>query len=185
MRTALFASLALALSGCGDPLLFAEVEDKQICMTMPGQTVPGAGQLAALVPEQTVTYDGSLDLGSAIPGLDKKGTSGTIKSISLRVNSDTDMSVIRRAEVNLYSLAGEDATLYMHYDTSEKPTTDPRVLEMLIDADVDLFSRLAGGKAIDYHISFTGKPPAAAWTADITACLSAKVKIDPLEAMKK
>lgn len=185
MRTALFASLALALTGCGDPLLFAEVEDKQICLTMPSQTIPGAGPLSPDLPEQTVTYDGSLDLGSAIPGLDTKGTTGTIKSISLHVNSTTDMSVIRRADVNLSSVAGEPATLYMHYDRGQEPTTDPHDLTMIIDADVNLFQRLAGGKSIDYHISFTGSPPAADWTADVVACVSAKVQIDPLEAIKK
>jgi hypothetical protein len=182
VRTALFASVALALSGCGDPLFFAEVEDRQICMTLPGQTIPKA---PAGIGEQTVSWQGNLDLGSAIPGLGEKGTTGTIKSVSLRVNSTTDMSVIRHADVKLSALDGETPTRYMHYDVQEQQAADPALLNMTIDDDIDLFERLAGGKKIDYTISFTGQPPTVDWTADITACMSAKVKLDPLEMMKK
>ena len=86
MRTARFAPLALALCACGDPLFFAEVEDRQICMTLPGQTIQKA---PAGIGEQTAPpWQGSLDLGSAIPGLGEKGTTGTIKSISLRTMID-------------------------------------------------------------------------------------------------
>ncbi len=185
MRTALFATLALALAGCGDPLFFAEVEDKQICMTLPSQTIPGTGVDPSVVGERTATWNGSIDLGSAIPGLDTKGTTGTIKTISLRVNSSTDMSVIRLADVKLAGLDGQDPTPYMHYDVAEQTSPDPHVLSMIIDTDIDLFPRLAGGKTIGYVIDFTGYPPSQDWTADVTACLSAKVTIDPLQAIKK
>ena len=185
MRTALIASLALALAGCGDPLFFAEVEDRQICMTMPSQNIPGTGVNPGLIGERTATWTGSLDLGSAIPGLDTKGTTGNIKTISLRVNSPTDMGVIRYADVRLSGLDGQEPTAYMHYDAAEQTSADSHVLPMTIDADIDLFSRLAGGKQIEYVIEFTGHPPTQDWTADVTACMSAKVKIDPLEAIKK
>ena len=179
MRTALFASVALALSGCGDPLLFAEVEDRQICMTLPGQSIPMA---PPDIGEHTVSWQGSLDLGSAIPGLGDKGTTGSIKSISLQVNSTTDMTKIRRADVEL-TAEGQAPTPYMHYE--QQASASPNVLSMTIDDDIDLFARLAGGEKIQYAISFTGEPPTVAWTADITACMSAKVKLDPLEMMKK
>jgi hypothetical protein len=181
VRTALFASLALVLAGCGDPLFFAEVQDKQICMTMPSQTIHGTSVNPGVIGERTASWTGSLDLGSAIPGLGEKGTTGTIKTISLRVNSTTDMTVIRRADVKLAGADGQDPTAYMHYDAAEQTSPDPHVLTMTIDADIDLFTRLAGGKEIQYVIDFTGYPPENDWTADVTACMSATVKIDPLQ----
>jgi hypothetical protein len=182
VRTLLLSSLALALSGCGDPLFFAEVEDKQICMTLPGQSIPGA---PADLAEHTVSWQGKLDLGEALPGLGEKGTTGTIRTVSLRVNSAVDLTAIRHADVELSASDGSPPTPYMHYDAQEQPAADPSVLSMTIDDDIDLFARLAGGKEIGYVISFTGRPPAADWTADITACMSARVKIDPLELISK
>jgi hypothetical protein len=180
VRTALFASLALALSGCGDPLFFAEVEDRRICMTLPGESIPAA---PAGVGDQTVTWQGRFDLGSGIPGLGEKGTTGTIRMVSFSLASTTDVTSITHAEVDLTSDAGPP-TPFMHY-TQQQPVADPNSLSMAIDQDLDLFERLAGGRTIGYAIAFTGRPPTAAWTADITACMSAKVKIDPLQVIKK
>jgi hypothetical protein len=179
VRTALFASLTLALSACGDPLFFAEVEAKQMCITLPSQTIPSAPDISE---DHTVRYTATLDLGDGIPGLGEKGTTGTIKATSLRLNSTTDMSVITSARVDLGSDENQP-TPYMHYE--QLPGADPTTLAMIIDQDIDLFARLAESKTIDIVISLTGRPPTESWTADITTCMSAKILMDPLELIKK
>jgi hypothetical protein len=178
VRTALFASLALALSACGGPLFFADVEEKQMCITLPSQTIPHA---TTDVGVQTVNFNGSLDLGSGIPGLGKKGTTGTIKMTSLGMQSSTDMRVISSARVDLASDVGQP-TPYMHYQ--QMPGANPNTISMTIDQDIDLFSRLADGKTIQFVIALTGTPPTVDWTSDVTACMSVKIQIDPLEMIK-
>jgi hypothetical protein len=178
VRTALFASLALVLSACGDPLLFAALEEKQMCITLPSQTIPGAPDVGV----HTVSWRGSFDLGSGIPGLGEKGTTGSIKTTSLELKSSTDMRVITSAQLDLSTAEGPAP--YMHYDQPAE-VADPYALSMTIDQDIDLFSQLADGKTIEYTISLNGQPPPADWTADITACMSVQLQVDPLEMIKK
>jgi hypothetical protein len=183
MRTARFAPLALALCACGDPLLFAEVEDEKICMTFPRETIPGADQaIVDLLGNQKATWHRDLNLGSGIPGLGKKGTTGTIKMISLTVHGDGDITSITDAKVELTDV--DPPTRLMQYK-QQQPVADTTTITMTLDQDVDLFQRLGEGTTIPCDVTLSGRPPPAAWTADITACMSARVKIDPLEMMKK
>lgn len=173
------AALALlALSGCSDPLLFAAVEEQRICLLLPAQDVPAAPP----VGDQTVSWEGDLDLGAHIPGLDRPdAVKGSLKMLSLTTTGSTDLSSITAAEVAVTDEAGQ-MTAFMHYTRSAAPA-DPTRLEMVLDQDLNLLDRLQGGN-LHYAISFHGAPPQVAWTADVESCLSASITLDGLELMK-
>ena len=182
-RASLVASLALALAGCSGPLVGADIDEPRICLVMKSQTVPGAPIPTGLViPDQTVSWDGDLDLGSKIPGLDKQGAvTGSIRMLSLTTTGSTDLSSVTSADVALVDAAGQP-TSFMSY-TRPTPVTTPDALDMKLDQDLNLLDAVQGGQ-LHYRITFKGQPPPTSWTADIETCLSAHLTVDALKAMK-
>ncbi len=180
----LATSLALTLAGCGDPLFFAAVEDRKICMALPGESIPGVTVPDGIViGPQTAYWEGDFDLGSDIPGLDSKGTTGSIKMLSFTINSSTDMSSITAVELDVSGKAG-DLEHFASY-AQQPGAVDPSTIPMTIDQDLDLFDRMVNGGKLHYAIAFTGSPPAVAWSADFTLCMSVKMQIDALKAIQK
>ena len=182
-RASLVASLALALAGCGGPLVGADIDEPRICLVMHSQTVPGAPIPGGVVlPDQQVSWEGDLDLGSKIPGLDKQGAvTGSIHMLSLTTTGSTDLSSVSSADVALVDAAGQP-TSFMSY-TRPTPVTTPDALDMKLDQDLNLLDEVQGG-LLRYRITFKGQPPPTSWTADIETCLSAHLTIDALKAMK-
>ncbi|HYS80724.1 MAG TPA: hypothetical protein VEM76_08435 [Anaeromyxobacteraceae bacterium] len=182
-RPSLVASLALALAGCSGPLVGADIDEPRICLVMHSQTVPGAPiPTGMLLPEQAVTWEGDLDLGSKLPGLDKDGAvTGSLRMLSLTTTGSTDLSSISSADVALVD-AADQPTTFMSY-TRPTPVTTPEVLDMKLDQDLNLLDALQSG-LLRYRITFKGQPPPTSWTADIETCLSAHLTVDALKAMK-
>jgi hypothetical protein len=176
----LLAPALLAAAGCGDPLFFAQVKEEKICLALQDRSVPAAPEVAAALGPQTVTWAGDLDLGSKVPGLDKRNAvKGSIRMVSLDVLATTDLSGVRDATVTILDGAGNPTT-FMHY---EPPGTAPGDLAMKLDQDLNLLDHLDGG-VLHYKIDFSGTPPTSDWRADVQSCLSLDITIDALEAMK-
>jgi len=182
-RASLVASLAFAVAGCSGPLVGADIDEPRICLVMKSQTVPGAPIPAGPgLSEQTVVWDGDLDLGSKIPGLDKQGAvTGDLHMLALTTTGSTDLSNVSSADVALVDAAG-NATSFMSY-TRPTPVTTPDVLDMKLDQDLNLLDAIQSG-LLHYRITFKGLPPQSSWTADIETCLSLHLSIDALKAMK-
>ncbi|HEX9289728.1 MAG TPA: hypothetical protein VF904_09395 [Anaeromyxobacteraceae bacterium] len=181
MRTTTFAIALLALSaaGCGDPLFFAEVEEKRICITQLGQPIPAA---PAGVGPQSVHWEGDFDLGSNIPGLDTSATTGSLRLVSVSVTGSTDLTGITLADVTITDAAGV-ATDLVHYE--QPPTvSDPRRLDMTV-APNDLLERVRNGGKLHYSFAFEGSPPSTDWTADLETCMYARVMVDALKAIQE
>jgi hypothetical protein len=181
VRTTTFAIALFALSaaGCGDPLFFAEVEEKRICLTQLNQQIPG---VPAGVGPQSVAWEGDFDLGSNIPGLDTSGTTGSLRLLSVSVTGSTDLTGITLADVTVTDAAGV-ATDLVHY-AQPTPVPDPMRIDMTVAQDVDLLDRVRHGGKLHYSVAFKGSPPTAAWTAAVETCMYAKVKVDALKAMQ-
>lgn len=179
---ALAPLLALALGGCS-PLVGGTLDESRLCLAMQSQTIPGA-VLPGGGPAQTVSYDGSLDVGSKIPGLDKPGAvTGNVQALSLTTTANpasTNLATIDSAEVDVLDAAG-NATKIMHYTRPAGVTTTTE-LDMVVDQDLNLLpDLLAGSGALRYRITFTGHPSSNSWTADIETCLSAHLTVDALK----
>jgi len=178
-RSLVPAALALlALTGCGDPLLFASVEETRICLTMPAQDMPAAPPIG----DQTVTWSGDLDVGANIPGLDHPdAVTGSIKMLSLTTAGSTDLSGVAGADVTVTDANGQ-AIPFMHYTRSAAPA-EPTKLEMVLDQDMNLLDLLRAGN-LHYTITFNGAPPQVAWTADVDSCFSVRITVAGLKLMK-
>lgn len=181
-RSWLVAALTL-LAGCGGPLLGAQIDESRLCLVLPSQTVPAAPTAppGAVVPEQTVTWEGDVDVGSVIPGLSDGTVTGSIHALSLTTTANpatVDLETISAADVEVIDASGK-ATAIMHY-TRPDPATPTDHLDMTVGQDVNLLPQLKGG-VLQYRITFKGLPPRTTWTADLETCLSANVTIDALE----
>jgi hypothetical protein len=194
VKTALIASTALVLAGCGDPLFFGEVEEPKICFRLPAASVPAAPALppgAPAIPSQTVESSGELDLGSQIPGLDQKGTTGSLRLLSLSISSSADaLSHIDAAEADLPAPGGALAPFVDFSRTpsvgSYTPNADgSATIDMKLAPDTELFQAVfANGGKLPYRIALTGTPPTVAWTVAVDFCMYAKLKVDVLQAVK-
>jgi hypothetical protein len=184
LALALVAPLTLTLAGCGDPLFFAAVEDRRICMALPGQSVPAVNPPAGIViGPQTARWEGDFDLGSDIPGLTSKGTTGSIKMLSFTIDSSTDMSSITEVQLDVSDKEGNLDHLASY---AQLPgAADPNTIPMTIDQDLDLFDRMVSGGKLHYAIEFIGSPPTVEWSADFTVCMSVKMQIDAMKAIQK
>ena len=175
---------SFALAGCGDPLFFAAVEDRKVCLVLPGESVPAVNPPAGInTGSQTARWEGDFNLGSDIPGLDSKGTTGSIKMVSFTINSSTDMSSITAVELDVSDKAGNPEQFASY--AQQPGAVDPSTISMKIDQDLDLFQRLVNGGKLHYGIAFTGTPPTVAWSADFTVCMSIKMQVDALKAIQK
>ena len=182
MRTAILATLALSLAGCGDPLFFAEVEERRICLQV-SSTLPGTG-VNVNVGEQTVDSPvGSIDVASQIAGLDKAkdATTASVRLTSLSVSSAGDLSFVAAAEVDLSDANGQLAP-FVHYAAPAGQAAPVSRIDMVVDdPNVNLYGRLVGG-ALSYQLHVTGTPPAAETPVDVTARMYVKVLVDALKA---
>lgn len=180
MRTTTFAIalLSLGLAGCGDPLFFAEVEEKRVCVTLVGEQIPGVP--AGLGP-QTAHWEGDVDLGKSIPGLDTGATTGSVQLVSVSVKGSTSLAGITYADVSLTDSAGVTSHV-VHYE-QPSPLPDPDQITVAI-TPMELIDRVKNGGNLHYSVTFDGSPPTVDWTADIETCMYAKVMVDALKALQ-
>jgi hypothetical protein len=164
-------------------LFFAAVEEKRICFTQPAATVRGVPPaIVEALGQQTATWEGSLDLGAHVPGLEGKGTTGTIALLSLTVNSGADLRGIRSARLEVAGASGEQWQPALEYAPPETGAAADS-LELDPIQQVDLFPIVHDGGQLRFRLTLTGSPPAADWGADLVTCMSADLKVDALKAL--
>lgn len=171
------ALVALLAAGCGDPLFFAEVEEERICMTLHNQAIP-----ATQPGDQTGHWEDDVDLGSKIPLLGTKGTTGSMKLLSLEITGSTDLRGIVSAAVAVAPSGGTQTTLARYTQPTSVP--DPMKISIGVPGDTDLFPFLDAGK-LHFAVDFAGNPPSEDWSADIDVCLSARIMVDALKAIQE
>ena len=174
--------LALLAAGCADPLFFAEVEEKQVCLTLTGQAIDGP-PAGTVFPEMTGIWSGSYDLGGQVPGLDQNGVTGTIRLDSFTItvaSGGADLSGVRDARIIASAAGIPDATL-LQIDPARSDATH---LVLTGGAGTNLFDYLSSG-TLAYRVEIAGTPPTGSWVADMQACMYAKLGVDALKAMQK
>jgi hypothetical protein len=184
MRTALILSvLALATASCGDPLVFAEVDEPRLCIQLHGQAMPAAG-----VVVNGKLFEDDLHIGDFVPALDSSGTTVTAEVLEFTVTDTSgtaDLSGIQSANVTAVKVsstgAQSDPVKLLDYT---RPTPAPKDHITMVGQSVDVGSYLASGN-LHYSVSIAGSPPANAWTADMNVCLHVKVMVDALKAAGK
>ncbi len=165
----LVLALVAALSGCGGPLLYAEVEIPQVCLGQGGLPVPGAGASRIALPV-------TVPIATQIPLLRTRGidTVVHIDELSLEVSggSGPDLSGIDSATVNLFRSGGEVVAL-LHY--TRDPAAGPVSRIVLTGDRLNVAPDLVNGAA-RLEIVAEGRPPAGSWVADLRTCASGRSK---------
>ncbi len=189
MKTALIASLALTLAACGGPLFYAEVQEQEICIDFPGENAPYSP--VPIPATQAISTESSFDVGSQIPGLDKNGTTGSIKVTKLTITGDAAAlkNDIQSAEIDLPDDTGTlqptltYATAAPTAGALDCPTGSATcTISMKVVRQDDLLKALLAAKgALAYKLSLAGQPPTAPWTVDMNVCMTGSVKVDLLK----
>lgn len=175
-------ALALALAACD---LEATAEAEQICVTEPtSETVPGVPPGGETV-SVTVPTDIVLDLGDAVPELDRRGVESELvaQSITLTTEEGVDLSGVESLSLTITG-AGRPPVAF----TYERPAgAAPPVLSITATPEgrVDLVDYFEGVRSVRVSsLSLVGRPPESAWTPTLRTCAFLKVKVDYLEAAR-
>jgi hypothetical protein len=175
LRNALFpAVLLLALPGC-DNLLFAEVEQPEVCKTLPDQLFDGS----------TYSQTLSVDIGEDLPGFDVSSPEG-LDSVFRLTRVDfiaktgiTDFDFVDSAKITVLPPEGTDLPEVQVIDFQREGATTGTV-SMTGTNDVDLYAYLTQGRVF-VNAALVGRLPDDEWSMDMKICLYAKVTADYLK----
>jgi len=165
------ALAALALTACGGPVLFVEVELPRVCLTQARIPFPGAPATG------TVAGDVDLPIVEQIPLLTTDGAETVLilDDVSIVPVSGTspDLSGIESALVNVVPATGAPVTAVRY---TRDPALPPPSEIALRGGGVDIAPLLENGAA-HLRVVASGSPPASAWTADVQTCVHGRSKV--------
>ena len=176
LRNALLpAALLFALPGC-DNLLFAEVEQPEVCKTLPDRLFDGS----------TYSQTLAVNIGEDLPGFDVSSPDGLdsvfrLTRVDFRAKTGiTDFDFVDSARITVLPPEGTDLppVEVIHFQRDGADTTD--TLSMRGANDVDLYAYLTQGQVF-VNSELVGRLPASEWSMDMKICLYAKVTADYLK----
>ncbi|MGB8931960.1 MAG: hypothetical protein WCC48_11995 [Anaeromyxobacteraceae bacterium] len=172
-RTLITTSLALALAGCGGPVLFAELEMPSVAVTLPEYQFPSVVGSAS----QDITFD----VGANVPAINEPNVDYDLKlnqmSITLRSGPFNDFDSFDTVKVTAFRAGLPDLVLVEY--TNPHTTSAMKSVTATSSTGADLKPYLDAGK-ITVRAEFTGSPttPVGIWYADVTADLYLRVRLD-------
>jgi hypothetical protein len=188
-RTLLTTSLALALAlaGCGGPVLFADLKMPSVEVTLPQYPFPGSKG------ETTVFKDISFDVGANVPVVNEPNVDLELRlthlAILLRSTDPRDVNGfdgVKSVRISALDPAtGTPALLLASYDRPDGATAITQIA-VASATSADLRPFLSAG-VITVRAEYTSdSPPIVSlgalpfydWTADVTAEFAIDVKVD-------
>lgn len=182
------ASLALAVTlstaGCGDPLLFADLEIPEVELTLPAQRFPasvaGPSDWCDPTRPSCIATDLTYDLGQPLGLLDRPATEYEIRltalSLALAATEPGDLGGITSAELLAYPPGGGAPVTVARYDRSASDPA-PTAIAVAGDPDLDLAPYLEAGLIrLRVELSYDARTPA--FEADVTADFHVEVELD-------
>ncbi|HSN89889.1 MAG TPA: hypothetical protein VLS93_01565 [Anaeromyxobacteraceae bacterium] len=177
---AALASLPVLLAGCGGPLLFAEMEIPQACVTLPA--FPFAGTNADPSTSRDVAYD----LGGHFPALTNPNVEYELRVARLDtrlVSTDPvtdpgyDFGAVDSVRVVVYDPSGVlpevEVATYVRNPVTPATTEIAAVGPM----DADLAPYLQAG-TMNLRAEYSGGLPRGDWTADVQGCFYLRILFD-------
>ncbi len=187
----LAAALAAALPGCSDPLLFAELQVKDVRITLPEQSFPASSfadpaTWCALVQDpaqpciqQTLDYD----LGGPVPILDDPNVTYDLrlKDVAIMLaasQTGTDLGGVKLVTIRvladpLVPTSGAVVATYVRPD----PAAAPTAIGVTGNSNLDLGPYVSSGR-LPVRIELTFDKSTPAFLADVQAGFSLEVKLD-------
>lgn len=173
------AALLLALAGCGDAILFAELDMPSVQVTLAKQTFFGTA-----LP--TTSTDLSFDIGTNVPIVNEPNVTVDMTLTSMELVLDpanpanpANFDAIDTVTIEALAPAGSGLTdlVLLNY-TKAAGATGITHIDAASSTSADLTPYLQAG-AINLRASYSGTGlPTADWTADVTAEFHIKVKMD-------
>jgi hypothetical protein len=176
----------LLVSGCGGPLLFAELEIPTVQVTLPSQSFPAASDPSAacrdaqnnVIPQcaQTVL---AYDLGAQLPVITEKGVSYEIRltqlGIALAANDPmNDFGTVTGVTISVIGTGGLPDVVVASYQ-QDPANPAPKSITVVGYSNVDLAPYILSG-TLDLRTELHGIPPS--FTADVAGTFYLKVKLD-------
>jgi hypothetical protein len=177
MRIAHALPLLALAAGCGDPLVFAEVEEPSVCFTVHNQAMVGTG--GATVTDFVYSGTSPVNIGDNVALMNSKGATVNAHVLSFTLTDakgTADLSGIASASVTISNTAGSTPLL-----SYTRPANPPKDHLTMAGSSQEIGALLSGGN-FNYSVAVSGQPPANDWTANIEVCLYLKVKVDVLQA---
>jgi hypothetical protein len=172
-RTLLTTALALALAGCGGPVLFAEVEMPSVEVTLPEYQFPSVVGSAS----QDITFD----VGANVPLVNEPNVDYDLTlnemTITLRNGPFTDFDSFDTVKITAIRAGLPDLVLVEY--TNPHTTSGLKSVTATSSTSQDLKPYLDAGK-ITVRAQFTSSPTTLAgiWYADVSADLRLRVRLD-------
>ncbi len=165
----MLAALTAPLAGCGN-LLMAEVEQPEVCKTLPDNVFSGS--------EYTKTME--INVSEQLPGLDVTSPTGVQSTFFfnrvdfIAKSGITDFDFVDSAKISVLPPDGSDLPPVAVIDFTR---TEPSgtTLSMVGSSKIDLYQYLTAG-VVKVEAALTGRLPSTDWSMDIKPCLYAKVK---------
>lgn len=178
-RTKTFTSLAILaalplLSGC-ERVLYMEIEQPEICQTLPDQAYEG----------NQYSNELTIDIQGQMPGIDLSEPHGieTLFRLSkvefIAKSGITDFDFVSGANISLIPPDGSTKPPATVIDYTRSGPTGA-TLSMVGATDVDLYDYLKEGDIV-VASSLTGTLPSNAWSMDLRVCMYVRIRADYLK----
>lgn len=176
MRAAFIGIVAIAATGCGNPILFAELDEPSICKTIPDVVFDPS------VPGTDLRKDFPLSLKDFLPLFTYEGASTTIQLQELVFNAKegiTDFNSVEQATVTVVGPDGSALPPAVPGQYAKDASNLPgRTLVLPGQAAVDLVPYMNTEATLNLQNIMTGSLPTNPWTADVRGCLRMKARMN-------
>jgi hypothetical protein len=179
------AAALLARPGCG-PVLFAELDQPEVRITLPSQDFPASPAPPAdwCFPDrpECVATELQYQLGAEVPIVTEPGVEYELRlkrvAIVLSTSSAGDLSGIRSASIRVLDPAGGPGTVVASYE-ADPAAPAPTSISVAGAAALDLAPYVQGGN-LEARVELVYDPsnPTPAFAADVSAAFSLDVKVD-------
>jgi hypothetical protein len=168
--------VGLAGSGCGGPLLFAELEEELICKTIPDVIFDPS------VPGVDLRRDFPIPLKDYLPLFSLEGASTNIELVELVFNAKsgiTDFNSVEQATVTVVGPEGTTIPPAVPGQYVKDLVNLPgRTLVLPGQPGIDLVPFMDTESTLNLQNVMTGSLPPNPWTADVRGCLRMKARLD-------
>jgi hypothetical protein len=192
MRHALLAAIAALplVSGCGGPLLTAQLDVPTVRITLPSQSFPATDAAAQYwcspsqppTPTQAcIATQLSYDLGAQLPVVTEKNVSYTLRltslSIALQAASSGTLAGVKSVAIRLQDPQSAGAGVVVASYTRSASDLSPTSIAVAGDSSIDLSGYVLSGQ-LPIRVEMTFDSPTPSFTADVTSTYELGAKVD-------
>lgn len=170
-------SLPLLAAGCGNDLLFAELDGIEVCTALPAQRFPGNPYPQTQVPPQRQSATTQLDLGAQLGAVSGLDVDLRLTSATLELVQGKDLAFLDALRLQLVPPAADTADAPATLVDWREPADEPpaTTLSFAPATQADLY-RLVSAGPVQVALDATATPPAQDTEVALRLCFTAKAR---------